>query len=297
MGRPRSVIVTATNDLYLPLALSLLRSLRDLSFCTQFDIGVLDVGLSDAARAQIAAFGAIIVSANVDINYPDRLAWEQQSPAVRAQTARPYLRDYFTGYDIYMWIDADAWAQTPDAIETMLVGAASDDAIYIASEIDRDYQPYFLSSQPWNYHFKWYSANFPSDIVAAIFPRPMLNNGIWAMAATSPVWKAWGAVYTDCLQRIEKMTREQFMCDQLSLNVAIYTQGLPLKVMPAEFNWLSLYAIPMWDREKKLFIRPTVPRTPLSMIHLTHEKKLRDFDFVTSDGGTYRRTLLNEESV
>jgi lipopolysaccharide biosynthesis glycosyltransferase len=290
----RNIIITAANDLYLPLALGLLRSLRRLHFSSSFDIGVLDVGLSDDAKTQISAFGATIVPARVDIDYPDRLAWEQQAPAFRSLTARPYFRDYFPGYDVYMLVDADAWAQTPEAIDTMLAGAGADNALYIAAEIDRDYSPYFLSSQPWEYQLNWYRANFPPETVAAIFPRPMLNAGVWAMRASSPVWKAWGDVYTACLQRFAKMTKQQFMCDQLSLNIAVYTQGLPLKIMPAEFNWLSLYAIPMIDTDTGLFVRPTPPRTPISILHLTHEKKFRSFDLATTTGGTVTRSLMNE---
>jgi hypothetical protein len=294
LTKPRNIVITAANDLYLPLALGLLRSLRGLAFSVPFDIGVLDVGLGEDAKAQIAAFGATIVPARVDIDYPDRLAWEKQAPAFRSLTARPYFRDTFQGYDVYMLVDADAWAQTPEAIDTMLAGAAAEDSLFVAAEIDRDYRPYFLSSQPWEYQLKWYRANFPAETVAAIFPRPMLNAGVWAMRATSPVWKAWGDEYTACLQRFTRMTKQQFMCDQLSLNIAVYTKGLPLKIMPAEFNWLSLYALPLFDAEKNLFVRPTPPRSTISILHLTHEKKLRTFELATTNGGTIIRTLLNE---
>jgi hypothetical protein len=90
------------------------------------------------------------------------------------------------------------------------------------------------------------------------------------------------------------MTRQQFMCDQLSLNRVVYTQGFSLQVMPAEFNWLSLYALPMFDTEKNLFVRPTPPRSAISILHLTHEKKLRSFDIAATSGGRITRTLLNE---
>jgi hypothetical protein len=90
------------------------------------------------------------------------------------------------------------------------------------------------------------------------------------------------------------MTKQQLMCDQLSLNMGVYTQGLPLKVMPAEFNWLTLYAVPRFDAEKNLFVRPTPPRTAISILHLTHEKKMRDFDLATTSGVTLTRTLLSE---
>ncbi len=294
MSKPQQIVVTACNDLYLPLALGLLKSLREVSFSTPFDIGVIDVGLGDETKARIAAFGAIIVPAQLHFDYPGRAAWEEHNFAYRAMTSRPFLREHFTGYQTYLWIDADAWAQTPDAIDTMLAGAANSDALHIISEIDRDYTPYFLSSQPWNYHFKWYSANFPRESVAAIFPRPMLNSGVLTMHTSSPVWKAWGDTLAYCLQNKPVITRDQFMCDQLSLNMAVYTQGLPLKVMPAEYNWLSLYATPMWDAERKLFVRPTPPRSVISILHLTHEKKLREFDLDIVGGGTYTRTLLNQ---
>jgi len=291
---PRNIVITATNDLYLPLALGLLRSLRALCFSVPFDIGVLDVGLGENAKAQLAAFDVKIVPACVDFEYPDREAWEKQLQGFRAMTARPFLPSYFPDYDVYMWIDADAWAQTPEAIDTMLAGAGAEDDLFIASEIDRDYKPYFLSSQPWEYHLKWYRANFPADAVAKISPRPMLSDAVFAMRANSPVWKAWSDVYTACLQRVAKMTREQFMGDQLSLNMAVYTQGFPLKIMPAEFNWLTLYALPMFDEEKSLFVRPTPPRTAISIMHLTHAKKVRSFDIATTSGGVVSRTLLNE---
>jgi len=291
---PRNIIITATLDLYLPLATGLLRSLRALSFAVPFDIGVLDVGLTENGKAQLAPFDVKIISAQVDIEYQGRVEWEQELQGFRAMTARPFLRNYFPGYDVYMWIDADTWAQTPEAVDTMLAGAGAEDALFISAEVDRDYKPYYLSSKPWEYHLNWYRANFPPEIFTAIFPRPMLIDGVFAMRGDSPVWKEWADVYPACLQRAAKVGREQFMGDQLSLNVAVYMKGFPLRVMPAEFDWLTLYSIPMYDEEKKLFVRPTPPRTPISIIHLTHEKKLRTFDIETTTGGTITRTLLNE---
>jgi hypothetical protein len=289
----RNIIVTAANDPYLPLALGLLRSLRQHRFSVPFDIGILDLGLDDDARAQMSALGVTIVSAQADIDYPGRAEWEQQMPGFHAMTARPYLRHYFPGYDIYMWMDADTWVQTPEAIDVMLAGAAADDALHIISEFDRDYRPYFLNSQVWEDHLKWYRANFAAETIAAFFPRPMLSDAVFALRAASPVWKAWGDIYTACLQRAVPMTRAQFMGDQLSLNVAVYTNGFPLRIMPAEFNWLSLYALPMLDEEKNLFVRPTAPRTVISVMHLTHPDKAHEMELQTTKGAIVRRSLMN----
>jgi lipopolysaccharide biosynthesis glycosyltransferase len=291
VGGTRTLIVTATDDTYLPLALDLLRSLRRLKPSVAFDIGILDLGLSENAKAQLVPFGVTLKPASIDIDYPGRVEWEKQAPFYRAMTSRPFLRDYFPGYAAYMWMDADTWAQNANAIEIMLPAAASDDALYIASEFDRDYPPYFQGSQVWEYHLKWYQAHFPNDIVHKVFPRPMLNSGVMAMSAKSPVWAKWAETFSACLKRLPTLGRENFMSEQLCLNVALHTENLPYKVMPSEFNWLSLYSMPMVDAATGHYVRPTVPRTEISIIHLTHNGKLREQDLPITDGKSIKRAL------
>lgn len=287
----KPIIVTATDNTYLPLALDLLRSIRRLKTSFAFDIGVLDLGLSEASKNALAPFDVSLKSPGIDIDYPGRVAWEQKAPFYRAMTSRPYLRDYFPGYSSYMWMDGDSWAQNAQAFETMLPAAAGDDAIYIASEIDRDYLPYFHSAQPWEYHLKWYKANFPDNIIQSFFPRPMLNTGVMALSPTSPVWNAWAETFKSCLQNIPELGRENFMSEQLSLNVALHINSLPYKIMPAEFNWLTLYALPMIDSASGHYVRPTVPRTEISVLHITHNGKLRPQDLPTNEGKVIPRVL------
>ncbi len=287
----RFIVVTAADETYSPLLQDWLRALRRVQPSVTFNIGILDLGLSEASKAQLAASNVILKSPKIDIDYPGREAWEAQAPFYRAMTARPYLRDYFPGYDAYMWMDADTWTQTSEALDTMLPFASADDAIYIASEFDRDYSPYFLSSQPWEFHLKWYRANFSEATINKFFPRPMFNTGVMALSSRSPVWKAWGDTFAQCLQSLPLLGRENFMSEQLSLNVALHLNGLPYKVMPAEFNWLSLYALPMIDAETGFYARPTPPRSIISVLHLTHQGKLRTLDLKTTTGQIVQRSL------
>jgi hypothetical protein len=111
------------------------------------------------------------------------------------------------------------------------------------------------------------------------------------MSAHSPVWNKWADTFGACLKRLRQLDRENFMSEQLSLNVALHTENLPYKVMPSEFNWLSLYALPMVDAATGHYLRPTVPRTEISVIHITHQKKLRELDLTTTDGSTVKRIL------
>ena len=43
---------------------------------------------------------------------------------MRAVTVRPFLPRYLPGYNIYVWIDADAWVQEEFAVARLVDGAA-----------------------------------------------------------------------------------------------------------------------------------------------------------------------------
>jgi hypothetical protein len=40
--------------------------------------------------------------------------------------AKTALRDYFPGYDVYLWFDADAWAQTGEFFDAFVAGALAE---------------------------------------------------------------------------------------------------------------------------------------------------------------------------
>ena len=199
-------------------------------------------------------------------------------------TARPFLPDYFPGYDFYMWMDADSWAQTPEAIETMLAAAANDDAFYVAIEFDRDYPIIRQGRTLWQLHEKWYRSNFPAYLAEEMLLRPMLNCGIRAAAPGAPLWKKWAAVLTHTLQRIPEMKRENFYDQELLMNVAAYLDQAPFKTIPAEYNWMTLFSVPLWDATRKLYVRSSLPHTPISVLHLNHQGKLKDAEIPCADG-------------
>ena len=65
-------------------------------------------------------------------------ALRECTPHLRSLTARPFLPDYFPGYDVYIWIDCDAWVQEQFALEWLFYTAASG-ALGIVPELDRSY--------------------------------------------------------------------------------------------------------------------------------------------------------------
>jgi hypothetical protein len=273
MTEPKAIIVTAADKQYTTLAKDLIGSLRVAPFKIRPDIGMLDVGLDSEGRNWFEAQDVRVVPVKSDIDYPLREKWEAENPGHRTLTARPFLRDYFPGYDVYIWIDADMWVQTPEAIDTMIVAAADSPAIHICAELDRCYTRFFEHAGIWQIYRDWYRDGFGEQIAGAMTLKPMLNAGTFAMSKNSPVWEAWATIYTDALRRQSEKTARTFMVDQLGLNILLYLNKLPYVVLPAAFNWMTFYALPAWDDRNEHYVEPLPPYRPLSQLHLTRQIK------------------------
>ncbi|MBV8549304.1 MAG: hypothetical protein JO126_07605 [Alphaproteobacteria bacterium] len=286
-----AIIVTAGDEQYFTLLADLIQSIRHQTYDLAFDLGVIDVGLSADNKSWLALQGVTVVPARSDIDYPGRTEWEQKKPGFRTLTARLFMRSYFPGYDTYMWMDADVWVQTPDAINCMLKAAAQSDAIHICCELDRCYKTFFEHAAIWHIFRDWYNANYGEQVGAAMTLKPMLNAGVWAMSKASPVWQAWVDLYTAALQKLNEATDKSFMADQLGLNILLYLQKLPHVIMPATFNWITFYALPMFDPQSGLYVEPAPPYRPISQFHLTRPIKIQSEKIACVGGGEVERPL------
>ena len=217
--------------------------------------------------------------------------WETKRPGVRTLTARPFLRRYFPGYDVYMWLDSDIWVQTPEAINTMLAGAAKSPALYIACELDRCYTTFFQSAEQWGVFNSWYATNYDAATTGAMALKPMLNAGVFAMNHNAPHWDAWAEIYAGVLQKTTGLDDKTFMADQLGLNIMLYLRGFPHVVMPASFNWLTYYALPKIDGAGQ-YVEPLPPHRVISQFHLTRPNKAQVETLEYLDGRVVERSLL-----
>jgi lipopolysaccharide biosynthesis glycosyltransferase len=291
MTKPRAIIVSASDDQYMTLAHDLFASIRAQTFDVEFDLGMLDVGLGDASKQTLAALDVKTVKVKSDIEYPGRENWEKAKPGFRTLTGRLFMREYFPGYDVYMWMDADVWVQTPDAINTMIASAAKSNAMHLACELDRCYKTFFDSAAIWHIFRDWYTSNYGEQISGAMALKPMLNAGVWAMAKDAPMWSEWIQIYTEALHRLTEATDKSFMADQLGLNILCYLKKIPHVLMPANFNWITFYALPMFDKEKGLYVEPAPPYRPISQFHLTRPIKIQSEKMLCTDGTEVERPL------
>ncbi len=274
----------------MPLLQDLLLSLRACQGKIAFDIGILDLGLSEQNRNIIGAFGAVMQKPGVDVEYPDRVPFEQSMPYVRLFTARCAIPDYFPGYDAYLWLDADTWAQTPEALEVMLNGAARGTDLYIASEFDAVY-PAARGGNLWEAWHNTFKHCFTPDIADFMCLRPLLNAGVFAMSPRAPHWQRLRDILGEALGRIPQLSPVHCFTEQACLNILVYKDNLGVQIMPPEFNWMTVSGLPAWDETAELYVRPMPPHRVISIMHLAAEVKNSSNVIETVGGARIERPL------
>ena len=115
----KEIIITGGDAHFFPWMIAAISSLRAHAETSALDLGIIDQGLTDEQRAQLNALGCKIVQPQWTLPVPQ----EARSLRNIGLVARTALRDYFTGYEVYLWFDADAWMQTPEFVAAYVDGA------------------------------------------------------------------------------------------------------------------------------------------------------------------------------
>lgn len=292
-------IVSFSDQKFAHLLKEMVLSVRRFPQSRAVDIAIFNNGMSEDDlhffRSQVTHI------ADAQWNFPHaflrlRSRWRM------ARTNAPFMREYFPGYDTYVWIDADAWVADWGAID-MAVEWASDGSLAIAPEADRCYDDYLYGLKVrWLLDRPLYATSFLyRNAVASVgrrkarevFRRTTLNAGFMALRADAPHWQAW--------QKYMRMAldRGHLKGDQIPLNLSVYLDGLPVNRLPARCNWLVNCALPAWDAVAGRYVEPCRPHEPIGIIHLCGNPRLRApapvaIDIATVNGGVTRKTLRFE---
>jgi hypothetical protein len=288
MTPTRLLIASGADRNYFPLLRDAVLSIRALR--RDVAIGVLDLGLDEQHRDWLSTRVAHIVRPEWDLDFPGR---ERTPETLKAQVARPFLRRHFPGYEIYLWIDADAWLQNGRAID-LYVSAAGHDKLAITPEIDRAYKRHYKRPKPFGWTLAWknYREAFGWRAADRLGRNPMVNCGVFALHHDAPHWEAWARLLSQVLQR----TRF-FFVEQVALNYAIFAEHLPVNFLPAYCNWMPGDAPPAFDATRGLFVEPYAPHEVIGVMHLAgREQKTQVFQLNRLDGGTVETSLRYSES-
>ena len=267
----RTLIVTAADDSFFSLLHDLLSSLHQWGQRPVTDIAVFDLGLSPTSKSWVARWAQHIVKPDWDLPVAD--AYRARFPSHRALTVRPFLPRYFPGYDIYIWMDADTWVQERFAIE-WYVEAARQESLATVSHRHPVYRhPLGI--------IRWRRGNirsyFGDEAVQRGIWQAYVNAGVFALRADAPHWEVWAKWFRRGLEN----THGTQCCDQAALNYAIWTERLPLTLLPAICNWMCHLAIPRFNSTTRRFCVPDGQERSIGILHLGG--KMKNFEMNIKD--------------
>jgi lipopolysaccharide biosynthesis glycosyltransferase len=284
------VLVSAADATFWPYLSGMLASIEAGVKRDGIEVGILDLGLSTVELARLERFGAVVV----------RPAWDYDlthfsipaKETFKAMTARPHLPRYFPGYDVYVWIDADAWVQDWGAIPVLITGASEGQFAAVAESHDAyKKRDDWIKTAPntWVIYYQYVRKSLGTDVASQIMKHATLNSGVFAAQADAPHWSCWDACLNGALKRLDRPFK---FVEQLALNVVAYHERLEVHWLPSKYNWVCHKALPMLSPTKGKLIDPSPPHDELGIIHLVgRSKRQSEFDIRDADGRIHSCTL------
>lgn len=285
----RVCFVSGGDKNYYPMLLEWIHSIRRFPQSAGMDICIFNAGMTEAQIEHLRQEGHIVKDAEWPCPLP---AWKIRGREyMRACVARPFIPEYFPGYDIYFWMDSDTWVQDWSAVELFIEGAKTK-KVTLTGQVDRAYprqaRVKWLWRWPWkvrSFYFSNARKAFGFKTAKELLPYHVLLAGAFALHKDATHWARWQTLVKQALRKGKIFTAEQ-----LTLGVMCYREGYPFEILPAYVHWLCEFK-PHWDREKGIFVEPFLPHNEIGILHLSGFDEMRvnrklTTDFQTTDGQT-----------
>jgi hypothetical protein len=293
-------IIVSSDANYFDLLMGTVRSLRDRAAALDFDLCVLDVGLTPEQGSELRRLAAAVVSVDWEYDFPGR---DRTPGYFKAMTSRPYLPQHFPGYDLYMWVDSDAWVQDA-SILSLFLDVAADGKLAVVPEIDRGYTMYYKRPRPYwrRLSHRMYRWAYGWQAADRLGRNPILNSGVFALRGDAPHWELWQAAHKAamCRWRMKPGVRDLYgrISEQTALNYVVYRDKAPATFLPAYCNWLCGHGTPMYDPARRLFVEPHAPHQPLGVVHMAGDGiQNKIFDIAQVGGGTISTGLTYPDAL
>ena len=286
----KNVIISLADSNYFELLNELINSIKQFKESQNTAICILDAGLTDEQKNILNKKVDEVKSAEWDIEVP---AFKVKGKEwLKSQVSRAFLNSYFPDYEKYLWIDADAWVNSWEAIELYFKGCENK-KLSIATSADRAYgrvlrAEWFFGSlariKSQNYkHAK--SSGFSEKIAREVALKPHLNIGVFALEKNAPHWKVWQENLKKALS-----SGKIWGSEQIAMNITIYFNGLDVEILPAYCNWTHIDGM-KFDKHSNTLVEPYLPNHKIGIVHFAGKNNDRirnDKNFIskikTTDG-------------
>jgi hypothetical protein len=291
-------IVFSCDETYFLLAKGLVRSIQALGpMPAGFELAFIDLGCTPEHLQWLREQGVRVVPLDTQMLGP--LA--QFAPGhLRALVLRPFLPLIFSDARAFIWFDSDLWIQGADVLHLFgSMALAHPGKLFICPEWHYSYVDFnanFMTLQVDNFA-RYYNALYGDSVAKAMAGRPLLNAGIFSLAAGNPLWDWWkheiNAHYSRHYGADDSRVRH--MAEQTALNVLAARNDLAVPVDPL-FNYMCVYAFPFRDPAGVVRV-PQPPNAPISVVHLSlwTQRRRHYWDrALLFDSGRY---LTDEEKI
>lgn len=294
MTTPRVTIVSSSDDRYAPLLLELIDSVKAHPQSKNVDFSVISAGMSEPVAAQVKE--KVENFAEGRWHYPGFEKRFRGRDWLKGRVVKVFLSDYFPGYDVYIWLDADAWLCDWQAIDLFVRGAERAGLCMAMDDVPTNLEmvgkvSWLLGRYPLvkTYGYKHaMRAHLPMREVRQLTTIRAFNGGAFALHRDAPHWKA----VQDHLGRLTKRGRI-FGSNQLAFVMAVKFDGLPIEILP---SWCNYMGTPRVCARTGRFVEPYLPHQPIAVLHLADRDDVRldpncEVDLLDTEGKPVRRTL------
>ena len=257
MAKRKRAVVTGSDGKFADFAEDLLRSIRQFENL-DFDLCFICMGKDE----KIEALASRYCDDMVRFAQPKK---PTHGNVISANGLKPLLPQIFPGYDEYMWIDADVWVQNPLGFKQVFAAAREAD-LAIHPELDPHY---YMQTSPSDRTRLVYKRLFSPELQEKTIRYPMINTGVIAAKASSPIWERWETILKKAFAG-ELGGAGQFSSDQIPLHHLVFTRQLSMKPLRAINNWQCHCALPAFLVAKQRLVVPSAPHEEinLSLIHI-----------------------------
>ena len=262
----QNTIISLADSNYFELLNELVDSIKQFEESKNTAICIMDAGLTSEQKSILLLKVDEIKPADWDIEVPNFKIKGREW--LKSQVSRAFLPKYFPGFKKYLWIDADAWVNSWDAIELYFKGCEKN-KLSIATSADRAYGRVLraewvigslarIKSQNYK-HAK--SSGFSEKIAREVALKPHLNIGVFALEANAPHWNVWQKNLKHALNKGKIWGSEQ-----IAMNITIYHDNLDVEILPAYCNWTHIGGM-KYDKVRKTLVEPYLPNHKIGIVH------------------------------
>ena len=267
----KTIIITGSDNNYFNHLFTLCKSLKIHNVLNEVDLGIFDAGLSNDQKKNISKYTNIFLEPKW--NFKKNFKAENWKKLL---TVRPFLKDYFPGYEIYIWMDADLISLSNNFISVIkkvfqddqkeLCICNENDNSYINSKKDKSFQKVFgkiykMSGWVYKNNYKYFGSKEADKMLG----KPLMNAGFFALKEESVIWEEWKEMYKNI---VESNNDEYCLSmDQSTLNFTTYNNIDKVNFLDCKFNWLSKNCLPLIKNNK--LCKPIFPYDEIEIIHNT----------------------------